>query len=48
MLESNLHVRVLQNQLIPKLGVYMQRAAEELNYAMDHDVPQAEGTLFPP
>ena len=43
MVESNLHTRVLQNQLIPNLGFYIDGAAVELNHSLENDVPLAEG-----
>ncbi|TGO61973.1 hypothetical protein BCON_0023g00310 [Botryotinia convoluta] len=42
MLESNLHVRVLQNKLTPNLSDYLTRAKAELEFGWKMDVPRAQ------
>jgi hypothetical protein len=43
MLESNLHIRVLQNQLTPNLNMYLERAFQELEFGLQEDFPKVEG-----
>jgi hypothetical protein len=44
MLESNLHIRVLQNQLTPNLNLYLERAFRELEFGLQEDFPEVQGT----
>ncbi|KAF2478137.1 putative cytochrome P450 [Lindgomyces ingoldianus] len=42
LLESDQHVRVLQNHLTPNLQTFLRRAEEELDYSFQADIPQNE------
>ncbi|KAF2026975.1 putative cytochrome P450 monooxygenase [Setomelanomma holmii] len=45
-LKSDLHTRVLRNQLTPKLPYYVERSKEEFDYAFNDDFPQAEAAAW--
>ena len=42
-LESTLHVRVLQNKLTPNLAKYLDMAEMELDYGWNIEIPQPKG-----
>lgn len=44
-LQNNLHYRALQLKLTPNLSPLTGPMREELNYAFEHKLPKAEGTL---
>lgn len=46
LLDSDQHVRVLQNHLTPNLKTFLSRASEEMEYSFEVDVPRPNGTLF--
>ncbi|KAF2191565.1 cytochrome P450 [Zopfia rhizophila CBS 207.26] len=46
MIESNLHIRVLQNKLTAELTKYLDIAKTELEYGWPLDIPQPEGKLL--
>lgn len=43
MMESDLHVKVLNSKLNPDLKKYVDVARSELEYAWHMDIPQPEG-----
>lgn len=46
MLESNLHVKVLNSKLNPHLKKYIDLAKSELEYAWHIEIPQPEGMCY--
>lgn len=46
MLESDLHVRVLNSKLNPELAKYLDIARSELDYGWEIDVPQPLGRAW--
>lgn len=43
LLESDLHTRVLQTKLSPNLSNFISPMREELDFAMEEEIPVAEG-----
>ena len=43
LLDTNLHIRGMNNKLIPELADYLLIASEELKYAWNIDIPACDG-----